>query len=397
MIFLGLGFCSSSKSIFLSPITEALNIKRSAFSLGESIRFIISAVANLFFGSIISRYGTKRLICCGFTSLMVASLLYALSNNLYSFYAAGVFFGIGFSFTSTTMVGCILVRWCKRNTGSIMGVVLAANGIGSAVATQLFTPFIYEKGNPFGYRKAFWITFGILFFVLVLFVLFYKEHPPAGEATETTSKSKKQKEFWDGIDFASAQKQPFFWLTLLCIFLTGLTLQGVCTSAAAHMRDVGIDAGYIATAVSILSIFLAFSKVLCGFMYDRFGLRVITLFCNVSSVVALTALSLLNDSDTGRLFAVVYAVFCSLALPLETIMLPIFAGSLFGLKSYNQILGFFSAACTAGYAVGIPLINLVYDICGTYVPAFTTLSFVMLLVLVAFQYIISKANSLKKG
>ena len=33
MIFVGLGFCSTNRSIYLAPITEALDIKRSMFSM----------------------------------------------------------------------------------------------------------------------------------------------------------------------------------------------------------------------------------------------------------------------------------------------------------------------------------------------------------------------------
>ncbi len=50
---------------------------------------------------------------------------------------------------------------------------------------------------------------------------------------------------------------------------------------AAHMKDVGLDAAFVATVLSTGSLSLAVFKFLTGFMYDRFGQRkkVMNLMC----------------------------------------------------------------------------------------------------------------------
>ena len=91
MIFFGLGFFSTVRGIFLTPITEALSIKRSAFAIGDSIRYITNAAANFFFGYFVNKFGTKKLICVGFISLITAVLLYASASGVIGFYIAGIF------------------------------------------------------------------------------------------------------------------------------------------------------------------------------------------------------------------------------------------------------------------------------------------------------------------
>ena len=76
LIFVCLGFCSSNKSLYLAPITEALHIKRSMFSLTDSLQYIFQAVINLFFGTLISRFGSKKLILSGLLSLMLSMTMY---------------------------------------------------------------------------------------------------------------------------------------------------------------------------------------------------------------------------------------------------------------------------------------------------------------------------------
>ncbi len=115
MVFVCLGFCSSSKSLYLAAITEALGIKRSLFSINDSCRYIATAVVNLFFGALCARFGRKRLIAAGFACLIASMLLYAYAPNIYLFYLGGVLLGLGLAWTTTTMVGSIVHRWCPAD------------------------------------------------------------------------------------------------------------------------------------------------------------------------------------------------------------------------------------------------------------------------------------------
>ncbi len=58
VIFFGLGFCSSNKSLYLKAITEALGFKRSDYALATSCRFIATAVINIFFGYLVKKFGS---------------------------------------------------------------------------------------------------------------------------------------------------------------------------------------------------------------------------------------------------------------------------------------------------------------------------------------------------
>lgn len=134
MVLTALGFCSSSKSLYIAPICEALGISRSTFSINDSCRFITTAIINIFFGSLIAKFGAKKLIGAGFVCLIASMLIYSFATNVYVFYVGGVFLGLGLAWTTTTMVGAVVNRWCKENKGTIMGAILASNGIGAAIA-----------------------------------------------------------------------------------------------------------------------------------------------------------------------------------------------------------------------------------------------------------------------
>ena len=80
MVFSTLGFCSSPKGLFLNAITEALSIKRSLFSINDSVRYISTSLVNLAFGLLISKFGARTLVGAGFVSLIISMSLYSVAE-----------------------------------------------------------------------------------------------------------------------------------------------------------------------------------------------------------------------------------------------------------------------------------------------------------------------------
>ena len=393
-VMITLGFCSSTKSLYLDVVTKKLGIDRSLFSLNDTCRFVANAIINLFFGSLVQKFGTKKLMLSGICCLTGSMLCYSLANSLIVFYLGGVLLGIGFSWTGTTMIGCVINKWCKENRGTIMGAVLAANGIGGAIAIQLLSPIIEAGGES--YRNAYFISGLAVLGVGVLVLIFMREAPKNFAGSAPAGKKKRGRgEPWPGIPYAKAKATPYFYIALICIFLTGFCLQGITGIAKAHMRDVGLTAEYVAYAMSFHSLALAGFKFLTGMIYDKTGLRFTMSMCSITASVVMLLLALITNSPAGMAIAMIYSIFSSLALPLETIMLPIYASDLFGEHSYEKVLGIFVSVNVTGYALGTPAVNLCFDVVGTYTPILYVCAAIMLAVTLVMQYVITKAHNMR--
>ena len=394
--FFCLGFCSGNKSLYLAAITEALSIPRSLFSLNDSIRYLVTAAVSLSFATLMHKLGIRKMVCTGIICLVIQCVINATATTLWGFYAAGLFFGLGLSLCTTTMISFIIRRWCKENTGTILGFVLAANGIGSAIATQVVSPIIYAPGEPFGYRKAYLLMAGILVVVGCIVVPLLRERPKDSGPMTVPAKTSGRSRDWPGMDYEIAKKKPYFYAAAVCIFLTGMCLQGLVGINAAHMKDTGIDPAFVATVVSIHSLVLACSKFFAGFSYDKLGMRFTMTLCHTAAVLATLFLSMVSATALGKSFAVGYAVVSSLALPLETIMISLFASELFGNRAFPHTMGIFSAVNTAGYAASTPIANWCFDSFGSYVPVIMCYCAIMLAVTVSFQFILSAAHKDRK-
>ena len=384
MVCLVLGLCNAPKSLYVQPVTAALGISRSAYSITDSCRFAATAVMNLFFGALVARFGPRKLIAAGFICAVSALMLFSVAQNVWVFYAGGVLLGLGIAWTTTTMVGYVVNLWCHERKGTIMGGVLASSGVGAVIGTQLLSPIINREGDVFAYRGAYRLAVVILLAAGVVVVALYRDRP-VGEAVAPAEKKKAQ----DTADPHLLQRVEF-WAALACVFTGGMVLQGIQGVAVPHLRDVGLSADFGATVLSCQSVVLVATKFSTGWLYDKRGLRFTSNLCMTAAVLTVAVLVPVTASAAGKVLALSFAVISAVALPIETVMLPIYAQGLFGQKSYHKALGIFVAAKDAGYAAGGPVMNLCYDLTGDYRIAFIGAGVLMAAALVTMERLIRR-------
>lgn len=394
MIFVGLGFCSSNKSMYLGAITEALDIKRSLFSLNDSFRFLSTAVVNLFFGALIAKFGPRKLAGAGFICLAASVTINILAQKVWQFWIGGMLLGMGMSFCSTTMVSYLVGRWMPEKRGTVTGAILCANGLGGALAAKIISPMINNPVNPFGYRKAYTLVV-ILVLIAGVVVTALIRNPRDG--VQAAAGAKKRGRQWTGITLKQALKKPYFYAAGLCVLLTGMSLQGIHGIAATHMYDMGLEKNYVATVLSVSSLVLTCSKFLVGFSYDKLGLRVTVTVSEIFGSAAFLCLAFVNGTTLlSNGLAMGYGVMASLALPLETVLVPLIAADLFGEKEFAKLLGIFVSLNTAGYALGTPVANLVFEAFGSYSPVLILFGIMMVVMAVVFQFIMNGAQKLQR-
>ncbi len=397
MEFLCLGFCSSNAGLYLVPITEALDIPRSLYSFHGSVRYIVQVVSALFFGSLTQRFGLKKMTCVGLVAMIASMFVRVVATEFYHFYIASALLGFSIVFVGGTMAGTIVRRWFHQDVGKYTGIVMSANGIGGAIAAQIVSPII-NNGETFGYRKAYLLSAVITLAISAVIVVFMRERPAGSTDNSIPSRKKKPRgAAWVGIEYSVVKKRLYFYLIAVMIFLTGISLQSIGNITIAHMTDRGISASFVATVSTVSSLVLTVSKFFVGYTYDKKGLQLTLFICHIFTVLAFVAKATLSSSPLGMALAMAGSCFGSLALPLETVMLPLLTNDLFGTASYNKVLGVFMAMNSLGLCLGTPIGNLYYDITGSYMPCFWFFSALMVVVAIGFQVIIRIADKEKNA
>ena len=391
MEFLCLGFCSSNVGLYTAAVTQALNIKRSVYSLSTSIRYIFQVIVALYFGTLINHFGVKKMVCTGLCALLGSVLARAFATKFYHLYIAGALWGIGIVFVGGNMAGLIVRRWFHQDIGKYTGIVMSANGIGGAIAAQIISPII-NNGETFGYRKAYLLSAVITFAIGILIMIFLRDWPENGPVIPTDGKKKIRGAMWSGIAYDQVKRKPYFYLSAVMVLLTGISLQSIGSISIVYMTDLGLSPGFIATTATVSSLVLTVSKILVGHTYDRRGLRFALLLCQGAAIIAFILKAILSNSPQGMILAMAASILATIAQPLETVMIPLLSNDLFGSASYNKVLGIFMAMNSLGLCLGSPLGDLYYDTFGTYKPCFWFFSCLMLLVAVGFQFVVHSAH-----
>lgn len=356
----GLGLCSGNAGLFVVATTEALDISRSAYAVSSSLRYVATAVMNMFFGALVLRFGPRKLIGAGMLILILSCVSYAMAKTVIGLYIGGILLGVGLTFAGTTIIGYVIKQWFTEHQGVVLGVVLSANALGAAVSAPWFSSMI--GSSDFGYRKAYWAVAAVLLVSGIVLVLLFRDK---GNSLTETKKAKKASA-WEGNTYGQKDQKSYFYIICACLVLTGMVLASSAGVAAAHMEDQGLDLKYVAVVTSVYSLMLAASKLIVGALTDKKGLRFAVLTCDVSALLMVVLLCVVSNSAFGKVIAMVYAFSAGLALPLQTVLLPLMASDLYREEDYGKALGVFTAANSIGFLLGNTLANFCFDLFGTY-------------------------------
>ena len=82
-----LGFCSSNRSMYFQGITKVYedSFSEFAYSFTMTIRYVTTTILNIFFGALVNKFGTKKLLCAGFGSLICFAVVNSLATNIIHF------------------------------------------------------------------------------------------------------------------------------------------------------------------------------------------------------------------------------------------------------------------------------------------------------------------------
>ena len=387
MVLTSLGFCSSPKSFYLDEVTKEMGVSRSAFALNDTFRYVVTATMSLFFAGMVKKLGTKKLIILGFALMIASQVTFALAPNVMVFWVGGALMGGGLTLVSSTMVSYVITRRVKKNTGTVLGFALAANGIGGAISIPLISYCI--ENTEGGYHTAYFLVAGILAVVGILVGLLFQEDdtiPHTGPAQK-----KARGNAWEGIRFEEGKKLPVFYVVCVLTFSIAICLAAINGISKAHCRDVGFSNEVLAGIWSCHSLALMGGKFLFGLIYDKKGLRWALMIAQSACVLVLSALALAATTPLGTAMVWFYSIFSAMALPLETVGVSLVVGDLFGRRDYGKFLGVMTAVSSAGFALGSPCINLIYDLMGSYRPGIWGAVVLMAVAAVAFQLVVKTA------
>lgn len=369
MLFIYGGAANNFSSLHIIPVSEALGISRTTFSLIYSIKSIMSMLASYFSGAILKKFGFRA---TSSTFLLIAAVSYlalSLMNSYWIFVVCAFAMGAATSFCGTTGATIIISTWFHRHRGTVLGFVSAATGLGGSVMCIAQSAAM----ERFTWRGSFAfcaIACGIIF-ILVFFILRDKPSDMGleayGEGEEITGKKKRiSQRAFPGMDMKTLHRSPSFYLMVVCTFLSCLGVYLAFNTVLPFLKDCGYSDAKAASLQSTMMLLFTGTKLLVGFFTDHIGAEKVNTTCVLFGAGSLFLLAASKTFAVASVAVVLYTV----SIPLVTITVPLLAFSLFGYKAQGQYTGVFISVIYAASFLSSPLSNLIHDTMGSYRPAY---------------------------
>ena len=360
-----------SFGIFVQPLTADNGWSRSVVSLAASINLLVYAFGGISSGRLLDRVAPRWIVTAGAVVSAAGFLLCAGAETpLDFFFAYGVLYGLGSSWTGTVTVTSSVSKWFVRKRGLAIGI----SSMGVSFGTLTLTPATAYILQHFSWKAGFlFIGFSLLIpGILIAQLLMRRTVPEAyGLKPDGQSPAEEQRLAVGGpapppapVSAKDIRRDSRFWILALC--------HGTAVMAAlmafVHQVPYAIDNGIAKVAAAISLGAMGFAGLLGQFFFgwisDRIGDPKYSAALGYAFMAAGTIM-LLQTRTVEMLLA--YSVVFGFGYGCLGPLLPIIAADRFGRQSIGAIFGML-----VFFVVGIggslgPLVGgLVYDATGSY-------------------------------
>ncbi|HCY84688.1 MAG TPA: hypothetical protein DHV36_06095 [Desulfobacteraceae bacterium] len=352
-----------SYGVFFNPLMEEFGWSRAAISGASSVAFFITGIFAILMGRFNDRFGPRLL-------MSIAAVFYGLGFGLTSrvetlaglYLVFGLVYGIGLASIDVIALTTI-TRWFSASRGKMTGLVKVGTGLGQFAFTMLASLLIAHLG----FRNAFAFMGGGAFILLLTIAQFMRRDPDVYYRSSTASSPVTGNPVQtDGLSFSDALRTKRLWLLCVANLLLVFCLLSIMVHTVAHGRDIGIAAHKAAGVLACIGAVSMAGRFFGGLLIDRIGSKKLMVICFVLLLTSLAWLLQAYTITALYAFAVVYGIAHG---GFFTAISPITA-ELFGIRAHGSLFGMVVAFGTTGGALGPFFTGLVYDLSGSYTPAF---------------------------
>ncbi len=159
--------------VFIDPLSTEFGWSQGSITLAYALSSVVTALASPVAGALGDRLGARKAMIIGCTLFIIGIMLTGVVNQVWQLYITfGVLLGIAQAIFLVPLIPSAMT-WFRRHLGLGMGILMAAWGLGPALATPLLG-FMIEQ---FGWKDTFWITAVASAIIMAALIAIYKNKP----------------------------------------------------------------------------------------------------------------------------------------------------------------------------------------------------------------------------
>ena len=362
--FTVLFFSSGSRFAFgllLKPMSEDLELSRSALSLAATCFMIVGAVTMPFVGRLVDSFSVRRVVAIAVIIASAGIGLMGLAQTQWQVILLyGIVFAIGNGGSSVGPIGVMISRWFERGRGTATSAAMSGNAIGQLIIITALASSL----ALIGWRNAY-IALGVvnLLIVVPLVIALARPNPEPRQSDNADAQASTETAALPSRTiFASRQ----LWLLLLVYAVCGFQDFFVATHVVAFAQDKGMTAAFSGTLYAFMGLFGLFGVMSAGLLADRFNSALPTALCFIGRIACFGLIIVSQSTAAIVIFALLYGFTFLITAPLTVT----FAGSMFGAPRLGMMSGIINMTHHIAGGLGALVGGVVFDARGSYDAAF---------------------------
>ena len=363
-------FAVAILGVFVIPLQLEFGWSRADIFLSTAFLTLTQAIFTPMLGSLVDKYGSKKVMM---PSLFVFGLLLGGIPlfvgdvvHLYLFYA--VIGGLSGGAAAVPYLR-LAAAWFIKKRGLAFGIVMSGGGLGYAYSP----PLVQYMIDNYGWRSGYYVLAAIIIFlVLPLIQLFIHNKPqdlnllPDGDdIDDCDSVDEVVSEDYgvEKITLGVLLRMPLFYQLFATFMLLTFCLYGLMSNLVPMLNDRGMDTVTAALAASTVGITIIVSRIVIGFLLDKYFAPRVGMVCFMLSAIgtAFLAFGAVGPS------AFVAAIFFGLSVGAELDLLAYLITRYFSLSSFGMVYGILFAAFLGGVSLGPVVFGRLFDYYGSYI------------------------------
>jgi MFS family permease len=366
-------------SLLFPPILDEYGWERGVTAGVFSFGFFVSAMLSPLVGRLMDRRGPRVVIEMGVIVMAAGLMLAPFARQPWHLYATlGALVGGGGNCLGYTGQSLFLPNWFVRRRGLAASLTFSGVGVGSIV----LLPWLQSLITRAGWRAACW-TLGLLVLgVLVPLNLLLKRSPvdlglqPDGDPTSSraavSERLKVVDPAWAAVDWTleRALHTARFWWIAVGYFFGLFAWYAVQVHQTKYLVEIGFSPTHAAWALGLVSLVAVPGQIALGHLSDRIGREWVWTIGSLGFVLCLLALLALRHAATEPLLYFMVVSQGMLGYSLTSVIGAIPA-EIFEGRHYGTVFGTLMLAAIVGGAAGPWVTGALYDVTGSYTPAFS--------------------------
>ncbi|WP_454726938.1 MULTISPECIES: MFS transporter [Cupriavidus] len=345
---------NATAGVFVRPLAAEFGWGRSEASLSYAASMFGLAVVSPLVGTLMDRFGIRRVIAVSALVFGVATAGMALQNGSKALWV-GLSGVVGVFGAATSVLGylAVLPQWFDRRLGLALGIAMCGLGAG----TVLMPAAAQYLVTGFGWRTAY-VVLGIGSIALSLVacaLLRERRAPGAGRGAGKVPAG-------EGVPFGQALRSYRLWAIWAVFVLASSATLSLGPHLPAMFADRGFSPADAARSASMVGVGLLVGRILTGVLIDRIHAPFVACVFFVGGALGIFLLRASHDYQ----MLLLATTLIGLTIGAEGDLISYLVRSYFGLRAFGALFGIAFSGYGFGAVIGPVGLGAWFDRHGSY-------------------------------